>query len=179
MVDTSAFEWWQTVAAEGTVDQRFNAFVLRHNRFLFRVAFAILRNHADAEDAAQETFLKLYRLGGWESANNEKGFLAKAAWRIAVTRVRHKLDTPPENVASGDRHPEQAAIRANQEDWVHRLIDALPEDSRVPLALSSVEGLTSTEIGLMLAIPEGTIRTRIARAKRILRGKIEERYGSR
>ena len=92
MVDTSAFEWWQTVAAKGTVDQRFNAFVLRHNRFVFRVAFAILRNHADAEDAAQETFLKLYRLGGWDSANNEKGFLARAAWRVAVTRVRHKLD---------------------------------------------------------------------------------------
>lgn len=167
------------MAAEGTVDQRFNAFVLRHNRFLFRVAFAILRNHADAEDAAQETFLKLYRLGGWESANNEKGFLARAAWRIAVTRVRPKQDEPREDVASGDRNPEQAAIHADQEDWVHRLIDALPDELRVPLALSSVDGLTSREIGLTLGLPEGTVRTRIARARRILRGKIEERYGSR
>ena len=59
---------------------------------------------------------------------------------------------------------------------MHRLIHALPEDLRVPLALSSAEGLTSIEIGLMPAISEGTVRTRIAWAKRILRGKIEERY---
>ena len=183
MVNTSAFERWRagaSAAAENDpADQRFTALIARHSRFVFRVAFAILRNHADAEDAAQETFLKLYRLGGWEAVNDEKAFLARTAWRVAVTRVRAKLNEPPQDVASEDRNPEQAAIRANQELWVHRLIDALPEELRVPLALSSIDGLTSVAIGLTLGLPEGTVRTRIARAKQILRGKIEERYGSR
>jgi RNA polymerase sigma-70 factor (ECF subfamily) len=55
---------------------------------------------------------------------------------------------------------------------VHRLIDALPEELRQPLALSTVEELTSPEVARILGIPEGTVRTRLMRAREILKQKL-------
>src|SRR5260221_1443237 len=75
------------IAREG----RFAALVERQARFVFRVAYALLRNPHDAEDVVQETFLKLYRTGAWERMQNEKGFLARTAWRIAVERLPRNL----------------------------------------------------------------------------------------
>ena len=61
--------------------------VKRHARFVFRVAYSVLRNVHDAEDVVQETFLKIHRARGWESMVDEKAFLARAAWRIALDRL--------------------------------------------------------------------------------------------
>lgn len=65
-------------------DAQFAALVQRQARFVFRVAYAVLLNAHDAEDAVQETFLKLYRNHGWPQAQNERAFLARAARRVAV-----------------------------------------------------------------------------------------------
>jgi RNA polymerase sigma-70 factor (ECF subfamily) len=136
---------WEFTKGKEPADQRFAAFMTCHSQFVFRVVFAVLRNHADAEDAAKETFLKLYRLGGWEQAEDRKAFLARAAWRVAITRKRPKWPEPELNVAAGGKSPEQATIAADQESWAHRLIDALPDELRLPLALSTVEELSSAD----------------------------------
>ena len=65
-------------------DAEFTALVQRQSRFVFRVAYAVLLNSYDAEDAVQETFLKLYRNRGWEQAENERAYLARVAWRALV-----------------------------------------------------------------------------------------------
>jgi RNA polymerase sigma-70 factor (ECF subfamily) len=60
-------------------------------------------------------------------------------------------------------------------DWnamVHRLVDALPEELRQPLALSTTEQLDSREIAELMGIPEGTVRTRLMRAREILKQKL-------
>ena len=72
----------------------FTALVQRQSRFVFRVAYAVLLNAHDAEDAVQETFLKLYRNGGWQHAENEQAFLARAAWRVALDRRRAAKSAP-------------------------------------------------------------------------------------
>jgi RNA polymerase sigma-70 factor (ECF subfamily) len=65
-------------------DAEFTALVQRQSRFVFRVAYAILLNSHDADDAVQETFLKLYRNRGWQHVDNERAFLARVAWRVAI-----------------------------------------------------------------------------------------------
>ena len=88
---------------------RFNALVKRQTRFVFRVAYAVLRNTHDAEEVVQETFLKLYRTGAWERIENERGFLARTAWRIAVDRRPRALtETPSEELISNKRTPEES-----------------------------------------------------------------------
>ena len=65
-------------------DERFEELVGRQARFMFQVAFGLLRNRQDAEDAVQEAFLKLYRGEAWLRMENEKGFLARTVWRVVA-----------------------------------------------------------------------------------------------
>jgi RNA polymerase sigma-70 factor (ECF subfamily) len=161
-------------------EDRFVALVERQARFVFRVAYALLRNSHDAEDAVQETFLKLYRTGAWEAIEDEKAFLARATWRMAVERLPKRRQEPPDpDAPSHDASPEEAAIAADRNAAVRRFVDALPEELRQPLALSTVEGLTSRQIAGLMGLPEGTVRTRLMRARQILKEKLTRRMEGR
>ena len=156
-------------------DARFAELVERRSRFLFSIAWTLLRNVPDAEDAVQETFLKLYRTGAWERMNDEKAFLARTVWRVALEKLPANRETALEmDAPSPCANPEQTAIATNWNEVVHRLIDALPEELRQPLALSVIEEWTSKEIAEVMAIPEGTVRTRLMRARAMLKQKLAE-----
>ncbi len=165
----------------GAREASFDELVRRQTRFVFRVAYSVLRNVQDADDVVQETFLKVYRSRAWEQMEDEKAFLARIAWRAAVD-VRRKGARQPLDVGTsgGGRSPEEAAIEADWSTVVWRLIDALPEELRQPLALTSIEEMTSREIAQMMGIPEGTVRTRVMRARQILKEKLKDlRYEKR
>lgn len=167
-------------------DDEFEALVRRRSSFVFRVAYAILRNSHDAEDAVQETFLKLYRNNTWKGIENERAFLARAAWRIAVDRLPKSQADPAARIEvteldlpSSAPSPEQQAVSAAWHSAIHRLIDALPEELRQPLALSTIDDLNSREIAAILGIPEGTVRTRLMRARQMLKQKLSALMESR
>jgi RNA polymerase sigma-70 factor (ECF subfamily) len=175
--DSRPFAQGNEIAAR---ESPFAALVRRQSRFAFRVAYALLRNSHDAEDAVQETFLKLYRTGAWQRIEDEKAFLARATWRIAVERLPKRQQAPPDpDTASHDASPEEAAIAADRVATVQRFVDALPEELRQPLALSTVEELSSREIAALMGLPEGTVRTRLMRARQILREKLARRTEGR
>jgi RNA polymerase sigma-70 factor, ECF subfamily len=167
-------------------DEAFALLVHGQSHFVFQVAYAMLRNSHDAEDVVQETFLSLYRSGAWQQMNDERAFLARATWRQAIDRLRAN---PRRNVddsntllelPSRESDPEERILNADSQAAVHRLIDALPEELRQPLALSTVQELNSREIAAILDIPEGTVRTRLMRARQMLKqklsAKLEVRY---
>jgi RNA polymerase sigma-70 factor (ECF subfamily) len=121
----------------------------------------------------QETFLKIYRSGAWERMEDERAFLARTAWRIAIdyrSQGRRELQA---REGSGEANPEESAITNDRHAIVHRLVDALPEELRQPLALSTVDEMSSREIAGILGIPEGTVRTRLMRARQVLKQKLE------
>jgi RNA polymerase sigma-70 factor (ECF subfamily) len=137
-----------------------------------------MRNISDAEDVVQETFLKLYRTGAWRNMKDERAFLAKAAWRSAIDQLPARrnddadFEAASRELASEALDPEQETIEADWNRRVHRLIDALPEELRRPLALSTVNELNSPEIAKIMDIPEGTVRTRLMKARQMLKQKI-------
>lgn len=161
-------------------EAEFTALVQRRSRFVFRVAYAVLLNAHDAEDVVQETFLKLYRNNGWkQKLESECGFLARVAWRVAVDRRRAQKPAAAvvpfdeyEELPSAENSPEDAIVSSDQNARIHRLIDALPEDLRLPLVFSAFDELNSREIATILGIPEGTVRTRLQRARAMLRQKL-------
>jgi RNA polymerase sigma-70 factor (ECF subfamily) len=157
-------------------DERFEEMVARQARFMFQVAFGLLRNKQDAEDAVQEAFLKLYRGEAWLRMENEKGFLARTVWRVALDylpRVAERTSDVAEMqlMATGEAgaSPEQNVVDQDERALLRRLIDRLPEELRQPLVLSSVEEMTSREVAEAMGIPEGTVRTRVMRARTELR----------
>ncbi len=156
-------------------EDEFTALVRRQSQFVFRVAFSVVRNVQDAEDVVQETFLKIYRLGAWTDMQDERAFLARTAWRAAVGRIRRVAGRPlKEEAVNGAPSAEANLIRADSEAVLHRLVDALPLELRLPLALSTVDGMTSPEIAKVMGIPEGTVRGRLLRARGILKRKLQE-----
>jgi RNA polymerase sigma-70 factor (ECF subfamily) len=153
-------------------DSRFAALVEQQSRFVFQVAWSVLRNAHDAEDVAQETFLKIYRADDWEGIANDRAYLARVAWRLAIDRLSARRPKLAIEERAPEPDPERAAIAADWNAIVQRLIDALPEELRQPLALSAIDELSSVEIGKAMGLPEGTVRTRIQRARRILKEKL-------
>lgn len=155
----------------------------RHGRLVYRVALAVVREAADAEDVVQETFLQLLRGSPDRTAGiaDERAYLARAAWRLACRSGRRQRPGPLEEdsgelPAVGDS-PEQAAIQSDLEAWLHRRIDELPEKLRQPLALAALGELSSPQIAAVLGIPEGTVRRRIHTARQLLREQLETRKG--
>lgn len=162
-------------------DADFAGLVERQSGLMFRVAFALLRNAHDAEDAVQEAVLKLYRGEAWRRMENEKAFLARTVWRVALDRRPAKAgvmqDVAEMDLADGGASPEASAVNGQERECLKRLIDALPDDLRQVLLLSAVEEMTSREVGAAIGIPEGTVRTRLMRAKAELKRRYEREQG--
>ena len=164
---------------EGGRDELEDA-VREEGRLVYKVAYSVLRNHHDAEDVAQETFLRFLRQRKhWPEIRDRRAWLAKVAWRAAVDRKRSQagvaLDDVAEAVsklrADGAGVDEIAASRQMM-SLVERLVSSLPRDLREALVLSATEELTSAEIAGVLGIQEGAVRNRLFRAREILRQKL-------
>src|SRR5579875_2296935 len=168
---------WESVLVRNRAreaDAEFAALVDRQSRFAFRIAFAVLRNVADAEEAVQEMFFKLFRSGAWKDMRDERAFLARTVWRIAVDKrpARKAYEIEAGELASGSPNPERTAIENERERAIHRLIDSLPEKMRRPLVLFSTAEMTTLEIAELLQIPEGTVRRLLTEARALLKEKL-------
>ena len=147
--------------------------VRQQARFVFKVAYGVLRNSHDAEDVVQDVFLRVQR-AGTSGVRDVQAWLATIAFRLALDRKRRPeaLDITDFDLATTAPDAEQVAMHSQQMDRVHRLIAALPEDLRYPLVLSALEELNSRQIGEILGIPESSVRGRILRARQILKEKL-------
>lgn len=173
----------QTPATEQAAHLELEEAVRQHARLAYRVAYSALRNHHDAEDATQETFLRLLRYRGkLEQARNPRAFIARVAWRVALDRIRRRKrqaevsledtsDTVRAMHAQGKNTEEIAASREMQR-LLEQLISTLPRKLCDAFTLSTVEEMTSPEIAAVLEIPEASVRTRLFRARQMLQEKL-------
>ncbi len=161
-------------------DRRFAEMVERQAQFMFRVAHGLLRSMQDAEDAVQEALLKLYRTDGWVRMEDEKAFLARTVWRVGLDVVGRRRrgmepleDDAGREFAAVGRSAEQVLVEHGDRELLRTLIDGLPEELRQTLVLSAIEEMTSREVAAVMGIPEGTVRTRVMRAKAELKRRFE------
>lgn len=145
----------------------FVALIEARGESLYRVAWAILENNADAADALQETALRAWQHRG--KLRNEAYF---GTW---VTRICI-------NVCRRMRRKRRAALPLEDADTLSSpppdvtlslALRALPEPLRLPLMLQYAEGMSYLEIAKVLALPESTVRGRIHRAKQQLRKELD------
>lgn len=159
-------------------DAFFQGVVQRHSRFLYRVAYSVLRHPADAEDAVGDALLKLLRGDAWRHISQERAFLARAVFRTALDRRRARAPAGEEaalfEVEDSRPSPEELADERGQQRLLRGLLDGLPAALREPLLLCAIEEMNSREIGEVMGIPEGTVRTRLMRARAALREGYEQ-----
>jgi RNA polymerase sigma-70 factor (ECF subfamily) len=157
--------------------------VAEYSSMAFRIAYSILRNHHDAEDAVQECFLRVLKQAKrMDAVRNPKTWVARISWTTALDcragRVKVAKNEDASNVelllTASDARPgveEQMAGKQMQE-LLAQMIATLPDDLRHPLELSTVQELSSAEIAQILSIPEGSVRTRLMRARQLLKQKL-------
>src|SRR5208282_3784508 len=180
MIDAGQVILSESVSTTDASGDELEATVREQARLVHKIAYSVLRNHHDAEDVAQETFLRLLRQRKrWAEIRDRRAWLATVAWRVALDRKRMPAEVALEEAAEvvsklradGAAVDEIAASRQMM-SLLERLVSSLPRDLREALTLSATEELTSAEISQVLGIPEGSVRTRLLRARGILREKL-------
>jgi RNA polymerase sigma-70 factor, ECF subfamily len=150
----------------------------------------VLRNHHDAEDATQEAFMRVLRyrrkLAG---VKDTRAWLARIAWRVAVER-RKKVPEVSLQVTLEDVSETVSQLRSKAEaadntllaqelaDLTGKLIATLPTELRDAITLSTVQEMGAAQIATVLGVNEAAVRSRIFRARQILREKLAAVLGT-
>ncbi len=170
----------RAVAGDATA---FVTLVERYKRAVYSLAYRLLGNAADAEDAAQETFVRAYtRLNTYQPGSRFGSWLLSITshWCIDFLRRRRavsldELEVRPVADEAGD-HPEILAMQSERRDEVQRWLNALPAPYRSVLVLRYWHDLSYSEISETTGLPVSTIRMRLFRARQLL---VKERGGER
>jgi RNA polymerase sigma-70 factor (ECF subfamily) len=178
----------------------FNALVVRHERPVYALCLRMLRDQMAAEDAAQDSFIK-----AWSSIASFRGdlfrpWLLKIASNRCLDVIRAKgrrpadsLDAMPFEIepewssqSGAGEHPEQHALRGELSSHLERALASLPDDQRLVVILSDIEGRSYEEIAEIIGSATGTVKSRLSRARAKLRESLRaqpeqrellERYG--
>ena len=142
-----------------------------YSDMLLRLGYSLLGSVPDAQDMCQEVLLKrLAHSGDFESAAHERAWLV----RVAVNQCQNLRRSVWRRRTVGlDCLGEQAGFQP-EEGGVLEAVLALPERYRAPVHLFYYEGLSTAEIAAVLGKSEGAVRTRLSRARAMLRGALEE-----
>ncbi len=180
-------------------ERAFNTLVRAYERRVFALVLRMLGNRAEAEDLAQEVFVQVFKAIGSFRGDSK---LSTWVYRIAVNlcknrskylRVRHageeeELEAVADRVPLGDaRHanvgqvarPDEAVAGKQVEQIVQRAILAIEPDFRECLVLRDVEELSYEEIGEITGLAPGTVKSRIHRARAMLREIVERELGEK
>lgn len=159
------------------------ALVAEYSPALYRVAYSVMRNSAEAEDAVQEAFLRVLRhRDKLHEIRDLRVWLVRITWNVVLDKKR-RSKTRPENddiadyarvLPSSDRRADDEIISSQEHAHILSLIDKLPMKERQALLLSAVEELTTAQIASVLKTTESSIRSRIFRARRELSAMLEK-----
>jgi len=166
-------------------EQAFAALVRRHEKRTFGLLLRMLGNRQEAEDAAQDTFLNLHRHGHrFRREAKFSTFLYRVAMNAALNRRRtlgrrrSHMEALAREQAGGSalpvqpRGPEDSTLGQEIRERVQRELQALPEALRAPLVLYDIEGLAYGEIAEVLHVAEGTVKSRIHRARKAMKARL-------
>jgi len=163
-------------------DEALSALVSQYAGTLYRVAFSVLRNATDAEDAVQETFVRVLRhrdqLG---EIRDCRVWLVRIVWNVVLDRKRRSktrpetddLDDVARMLSAKGLTSEERVSAAQHRALVLACVEQLPEKERQVLLLSAFEELSSVEIADVLKITESSVRSRLFRARKLMAGLLD------
>ena len=172
----------QDEAGRKAAEETLAALVSQYAGTLYRVAFSVLRNPADAEDAVQEAFLRVLRhRETLDEVRDRRVWLIRIVWNIVLDRKRRSKTRPEtDDVAelarvlpSDGLSAEEIASAAQHHAHVLACVQRLPAKEREVLMLSAFEELNSVEIASVLEISESSVRSRLFRARNLMAGLLD------
>jgi RNA polymerase sigma-70 factor (ECF subfamily) len=177
---------------------KFSEQAMQYMDALYTAALRLTHNPADAEDLVQETYLKAYRAyGGFEEGTNLRAWLYRILTNTFINNYRSKKRRPDETdideiedlylykrlggleAAAAGRSAEDELLDWFSDSEVKEAVEALPEQFRMAVLLSDVEGFSYKEIAEILDIPIGTVMSRLHRGRKALQRQLYEFAKSR
>ena len=166
------------VVMEADLEREFEARITESSTLAFRVAYSVMRNREDAEEVAQEAFANAYRnFSKLRDLSRFRAWLVRITWRLAIDKQRSlKRRTVREQIhVEASERPACFDSTVSQElaQQVWRAIDGLPEKLRSVTILAGIEEYNMREVAELLALPEGTVKTRLHEARQRLRKELQ------
>jgi RNA polymerase sigma-70 factor (ECF subfamily) len=152
----------------------FERLMRENQRVVYQIAYGVLGNSGDAEDVAQDAFVRAFeKLTSLREPERFRGWIYQITRRLALNRLRSDLRTRrrEELISKNETLAPSADSLAESREFesrVRREIELLPEKMREVLLLCAIEGLEASVVGEMLRIPEGTVRSRLHLARKQL-----------
>lgn len=161
------------VSADDSLEREFEDRLRDTSALAVRVAYGVLRQQQDAEDVAQEAFARAYRrFAELRDPARFRGWIVRVTWRLAIDRWRsdrrRNAREERSNLAPTVATAEELAHASQRAARLWEAIDALPEKLRIVIVLAAIEGHDVKEIGALLGIPAGTVKSRMFLARKAL-----------
>ena len=162
---------------DAALEREFEARLVESSTLAFRVAYGVLRHRQDAEDVAQEAFVKAYRsFNQLRDRERFRAWLVRMTWRLALDRQRgdrRRLarETATQETAAADTSEELIARERAALLWT--AIDRLPEKLRIVIVLAGIEGHDTNEVARLLDVPQGTVKSRLFLARQRLKEQLQ------
>ncbi len=171
-----------TDAQKGSLSA-FNQLVMAYQGTAYNVAYRTIGNQEAAADACQDAFLKAYKAINQYQGGSFKSWLLRIVTNTCYDHIRYKSRRPATSLedltenpddhsnklVSETESPEEYALRGELGDLLQVGINQLPEDQRIVLVLSDVQGLSYQEVAEIIDQPLGTVKSRLSRGRRRLR----------
>jgi RNA polymerase sigma-70 factor (ECF subfamily) len=167
--------------AEEQPAESFEALVRRHGPAIYRLAYRMTGNEADAEDLTQDALLEALRAFGkfqpgthfdrWIYRIMTRTFIDSVRWRRRHPAISLDLPDARPPVESGDS-PDDAVIRSEAGQQVHRALATIPKEFRQAIVLVDLEGLSYEDAARVMDCAVGTVRSRLHRGRSLLRSRL-------
>jgi RNA polymerase sigma-70 factor (ECF subfamily) len=173
--------------------EAFRVIMQRHNRRLYRIARSVLRNNSDAEDAMQEAYVSAFtHLASYRGESGLAAWLSRIVMNEALGRLRQNrpsvdlatLESPankaeiiqfPRSAPNDD--PERTMAQRQILQLVEQATDDLPETYRLVFVTRVIEGMSVEETAELLGIKPETVKTRLHRARQLVRDQLDKQIG--
>jgi RNA polymerase sigma-70 factor (ECF subfamily) len=173
-------EWADSLEGLVTVDRgldsEFEERLRESSTLAFRVAYGVLRHRQDAEDVAQDAFVRAHRcFRQLRDRDRFRAWLVRMTWRLAIDRWRSDRRRAAREEAVDVVRPatvEQEAVAQDRAAHLWKAIDALPGKLRIAIVLAAIEEHDVREVARLLGVPEGTVKSRLFLARKALAEKL-------
>ena len=160
------------------IEREFEARLVESSTLAFRVAYSVLRHREDAEDVAQEAFAKAHRsFRQLRDRNRFRAWLVRMTWRLAIDRQRAERRRMSRELEHSDvwaaPTPVETAASRERSAALWQAIDALPDKLRIVVVLANIEGHDLREVGALIGVPQGTVKSRLFLARRRLKEQLQ------
>jgi RNA polymerase sigma factor (sigma-70 family) len=161
--------------------------IKRHNQRLYRVARAVLDDDTEAEDVVQEAYIRAFtHVSDFRGEARLSTWLTRIALNEALGRRRQRrpvvdmkaIEAMAAPVSAHKPDPEQATALAEIRRHLESAVDALPEPFRIVFVMRDVEEISTEETAVLLALRPETVKTRLHRARRLLREALQDRFAT-